>query len=203
VVGVNVSKTMMDWAGQRTLDDHLRLFSDALMEVSRSLQTAVSLVFVPHDSRGELGDHALSARIQGLMSEDLRARTMLAPAGVTAQEAKAIAGVLDIALSSRMHFAIACLGMGTPVLGLGYQDKFDGLFELFGLRDLLIDSRTITSSASVAAVLARAIEARESLRRRVEEQLPAVGQMARLNLAWLAPAATAAPDRAGPTERPS
>jgi len=45
-------------------------------------------------------------------------------------------------ITGRMHLAIAALGMGTPVICLTYQDKFDGLMEYFGSEHYLISPRS-------------------------------------------------------------
>jgi polysaccharide pyruvyl transferase WcaK-like protein len=45
---------------------------------------------------------------------------------------KAVTGHLSVMLCGRMHPAILAAGMGTPVVGLSYNQKFSGMFELLG-----------------------------------------------------------------------
>jgi polysaccharide pyruvyl transferase WcaK-like protein len=46
---------------------------------------------------------------------------------------KAVAGQLQLMVSARMHPMILAAGMGVPVVGLAYNGKFGGFFELLGL----------------------------------------------------------------------
>jgi polysaccharide pyruvyl transferase WcaK-like protein len=51
---------------------------------------------------------------------------------------KAVAGRLSVMLGSRMHPAMFAVAMGTPVVGLSYNLKFEGFFRLMGHEDKLI-----------------------------------------------------------------
>lgn len=46
---------------------------------------------------------------------------------------KAVTGHLRLLVSARMHPMILAVGMGVPVVGLAYNQKFGGLFEMLGL----------------------------------------------------------------------
>ena len=48
---------------------------------------------------------------------------------------KAITGELSVVLCGRMHPAILAAGLGTPIIGLAYNQKFSGSFDLLGLSD--------------------------------------------------------------------
>jgi polysaccharide pyruvyl transferase WcaK-like protein len=51
---------------------------------------------------------------------------------------KGVCGRLSIMLSARMHPLILAAGMGVPVVGLGYNGKFGGVFRLLGLSGRVI-----------------------------------------------------------------
>ncbi|MFX0196024.1 MAG: polysaccharide pyruvyl transferase family protein [Candidatus Hodarchaeota archaeon] len=51
---------------------------------------------------------------------------------------KAITGRLSVMLGGRMHPAVFSVGMGTPIVGLAYNQKFFGFFKLLGLQDKII-----------------------------------------------------------------
>jgi polysaccharide pyruvyl transferase WcaK-like protein len=51
---------------------------------------------------------------------------------------KAVTGRLSVMLGARMHPMIFAAGMGTPVVGLAYNPKFNGFFELIDSSDKLI-----------------------------------------------------------------
>jgi polysaccharide pyruvyl transferase WcaK-like protein len=51
----------------------------------------------------------------------------------------AIAGQLDLMLGGRMHPTILAAAAGTPVVGLSYNQKFSGFFDLLGSGDRVLD----------------------------------------------------------------
>ena len=52
---------------------------------------------------------------------------------------KAVAGRLSLMISARMHPLIFAASMGVPVVGLSYNDKFEGVCQLLGLPNQLVD----------------------------------------------------------------
>jgi polysaccharide pyruvyl transferase WcaK-like protein len=52
---------------------------------------------------------------------------------------KAVCGQLNVVLGGRMHPTILAASAGTPVVGLAYNQKFDGFFELIGAPDQVLD----------------------------------------------------------------
>ncbi|TLN28532.1 glycosyl transferase family 1, partial [bacterium] len=103
------------------------------------------------------------------------------PSSIHAAEIKAICGQLDLALSGRMHMAIACLGQGTPVACITYQGKFEGLYRHFELDGLTIDPVTATQPGRLAAFFLPVIDRREAIRRQIQSQLPKVRVLAAEN----------------------
>lgn len=51
---------------------------------------------------------------------------------------KAVCGRLTLMLAARMHPLILAAGMGVPVVGMGYNGKFEGLFDMLALPHRLI-----------------------------------------------------------------
>lgn len=56
----------------------------------------------------------------------------------SASDYKAVAGAVTLMVSARMHPLIFAASMGTPVIGLPYNGKFGGLFDLLGLPRRLV-----------------------------------------------------------------
>jgi polysaccharide pyruvyl transferase WcaK-like protein len=52
---------------------------------------------------------------------------------------KAVTGRLKLMISSRMHPLIFAASMGVPVVGLAYNDKFEGVFQLLERPNQLLD----------------------------------------------------------------
>ncbi len=130
VVGVNLHPLLS--RGDKTHSEQLvTLFAERLGQAIDG--GGVSVCLLPHDFRdGDLGDIALL----GTLAEHLgrRDQVLQVTASLAADELKAIASDLDHLFSARMHLAIAALGSGVPVAGIGYQDKLEGLLtDHFGL----------------------------------------------------------------------
>lgn len=179
--------------GQRVLgfNVHAHLFADdpgkrpaALAEIGRQVcvfmenNPTISCLLVPHDFRSG-GDWACLEPV----AEQLRHlgdRVSLIRDTLSAPELKAVCGELDAVFASRMHLAIAALGMGKPVAGFGYQGKFAGLFQHFGYpRHWLSD---VAQADRLAEVLEAFAAAWPHLTRHVSERLSAVLSLAKKNL---------------------
>lgn len=81
---------------------------------------------------------------------------------------KAVTGCLSIMISSRMHPLILAAGMGTPLVGLAYNGKFAGLFDLLGLpqRFIWIDAFASTNPGSLMQLAHEAMAAKDDIQQR-------------------------------------
>jgi polysaccharide pyruvyl transferase WcaK-like protein len=87
---------------------------------------------------------------------------------------QAVTGELSVVLGGRMHPTILAASMGTPVVGLAYNPKFRGLFELLGLPEQVHDVRTFVGEGRLDAVDA-SLEAAFAGRRPDRARLDALG----------------------------
>lgn len=148
----------------------------------------VAFLLVSHDSRKHHGDdiclEPIFAHLKGELADDIR----LTPSTLSAAEIKAISGLLDGVVTARMHLAIATLGQGVPVAAVTYQDKFQGLFQHFGIdlsyamapQDYLIDGR-------LESMILHFVDELAPLREMVESRRPAVLALAEGNFAGVIP----------------
>jgi polysaccharide pyruvyl transferase WcaK-like protein len=58
---------------------------------------------------------------------------------------KGITGQLSLMLGGRMHPTILAAAMGTRVVGIGYNQKFQGAFQLLGQSHRVVDIQTVTA----------------------------------------------------------
>jgi polysaccharide pyruvyl transferase WcaK-like protein len=81
-----------------------------------------------------------------------------------------------------MHLAIASLGSGTPTLSITYQDKFEGLYQHFGLpiEHTITPMQCLGDALSIRIGCAHA--QRHDLRKRICANLPRVMTLASRNL---------------------
>lgn len=84
---------------------------------------------------------------------------------------KGLLGQAALVIAARMHPLIFAAGMGVPFVGLSYNAKFDGLYELLGLptRSLPLDQCPETWGVTTLVAAAEAsLEARVDLRQRAD-----------------------------------
>lgn len=79
----------------------------------------------------------------------------------------------DLAVATRLHFAILALGAGVPVLPIAYEFKTTELFRQLGLSDLALHVETIEDAAAIGTLerfLAELPSRRVALFQQVEQQ---------------------------------
>ncbi|MCB1885126.1 MAG: polysaccharide pyruvyl transferase family protein [Geminicoccaceae bacterium] len=72
---------------------------------------------------------------------------------------KGVAGRLDLLVGGRMHPTILAAGMGTPVIGLAYNMKFKGFFDLIGQGERLFDVAGFARGGQEEALAERIVAA--------------------------------------------
>lgn len=145
----------------------------------------VSVLLLSHDLRPARNNNddvslamRLSQELAGLFGHEQRHRAVFPS---SADEAKRLMGQIDLLLSARMHLAIAALGMGRPVIGLGYQGKFEGLLERFGLSNWLIESESFQFDA-LRQICEQALNTLPESALRVQARLPEVADLSRFQV---------------------
>lgn len=115
-VGVNIGKQSC------ALYPEGALIAQATEVCRKLLDAGHRLVPLPHDFRGDDGDHILVAQVFDELGLDA--------AGSTPMPGEALRQALsgcDAVLSCRMHLSISAISQGIPVVAYGYQDKFEDL----------------------------------------------------------------------------
>jgi polysaccharide pyruvyl transferase WcaK-like protein len=185
VLGFNLHPMLIKNATPSQIDRMIDAAARALQKVSA--QRPVSWLLLPHDYRGALGDEAclrpLHAKL-GALSGEGRVHRVVGER--TAAELKALAGLADGVLTGRMHLAIASLGMGVPVLGFSYQDKFEGLLRHFDLsKSLLLTAEQVADADYLERSICSFIDDLDLLRANVAAHLPGVMAASERNLVSL------------------
>lgn len=106
----------------------------------------IGVVVLPHDTRGTPSDFDCARSIVEILppGRAVAASHVRGPGDV-----RWITSRLDALVSCRMHAAIAGLAEETPVMILGYQDKAEGMMELFGLDRWVVDPQVALGSPEV------------------------------------------------------
>ena len=147
----------------------------------------LALVHLPHNLHATPPSHGtddfqLAAQFEEQLPLELRGQNFCLRRTVRATEIRAICRYVDLVFSGRMHLSIAALAVGTPVLGVAYQGKFEGLFRHFGLENTLLTQEQLRDSEVAARFLVANIQRLPKLRQAIADRLPHVKELARRNL---------------------
>jgi polysaccharide pyruvyl transferase WcaK-like protein len=164
----NVLKTR---AGIQLRRDHVRFDSlldaiaNALVPLARRLDASV-LLLPSYNVAHEADDIACEMLGRKLDRIAVRLARITDPSLY-----KAVVGHASLVISSRMHPLILAAAMGTPIVGLSYNLKFDGLFELLAMRARSLPLNEFPSrwgSRELLAEAEAALETQGDLRQKAE-----------------------------------
>jgi polysaccharide pyruvyl transferase WcaK-like protein len=185
VLALNISEHALDWANGIPEERLAEICQALLRLLTRYLD--IDVLLVPHDTRGgETSDRNLLLKIRSIVIDQglSPSRFIGIAEGLGPGEIKALVGEADFCVSGRMHLAIACLGGGVPVACFPYNDKFEGLFEHFGLDDCLIPSVAANSGHELGVFLENFLLKSSLIQSRIAERLPQVVALAKSNFAF-------------------
>jgi colanic acid/amylovoran biosynthesis protein len=141
----------------------------------------LAFMLIPHDFKPKSGDismlHALEKQIRKIGFPHVRYTPINQP-----DKIKRVTSLLDLVITGRMHLAIAALGSGTPILSITYQDKFEGLYQHFGLPLEHTLSPMQCIGDAFLDKINHAFTQRHDNRERIRTSLPQVTQLATRNL---------------------
>ncbi|MDX9974728.1 MAG: polysaccharide pyruvyl transferase family protein [FCB group bacterium] len=184
VLGVNIAAHAFGIDSDEAVSRVATSFAEALNRV-RAAMPELSVVVMPHDRRDVPGygsDLRAGRDLMQRLASTFGDRAAVLPADITAAEMKAAAAQMDLVLTSRMHLAIAALGSEVPVACIPYLGKFEGLLEHFGLDGITIEPEQALDPEALSSFLLSVLPRRADLRNRIAARLPAVREMALLNL---------------------
>ncbi len=151
-------------------------------ELSKAAERCnLAFLLIPHDVKTKGGDirllQSLEQELNRYGPRMVRSILLTDPSKI-----KRIVGQLALVVTGRMHLAIASLGMGTPVLCVAYQDKFEGLFQHFDfpLEHLAQPQECVTDTFSIK--IENAIQRLGEMRDQITKALPGVIQASERNL---------------------
>lgn len=185
VLAVNVHPMLLG----KNFHSRLPLFIRTTIEGISSVmgRKKLSVLLISHDYRGQFSDDICLGKISTALNDYFPEKVFYQQEQLMAAELKAVAGAVDGIFTGRMHFAIAGLGMETPVMAVTYQDqKFHGLFAHFEMPEaLLLLADDILEGNVLNEALDGFLDSLPVLRRQIQSRLPGVTAAARLNLEGL------------------
>jgi polysaccharide pyruvyl transferase WcaK-like protein len=175
LVGLNVSGLL--YMGGYTGDNMFGLrsnYRDVVQHVVTTLldRTPATVLIVPHTFGAEM-EEAASAALLAWTTKRHPGRVVRLTTRLRASEVKWLIGRTHFFVGARMHACIGALSQGVPAVGLGYSDKFIGVFESAGIGDAVVDLRRHDADAVSREVL-RLFRCRHETAARLNADIPAV-----------------------------
>ncbi|MFZ2857597.1 oligosaccharide flippase family protein [Acidovorax sp.] len=144
----------------------------------------ISIVLIPHDFRPGCADFRVMKMVWNSLPKDAQRHVLLLEKPFTAQEIKSVCKNFELVFSARMHLAIGALSVHTPVCGMQYQGKFAGLFQHFEFgNDIFISPEDALDPQRLGEFLRRHMNNAQTLKEQVVLRLPAVQELAKMNVA--------------------
>ena len=180
ILGVNVHEQLIENNDTSSAQELLEKIAYALTAIAT--QRKIAFIFIPHVYRSARNDLEVLRDLRSCLNATLKASTLLIEEKCSAGEAKAIAGMVDLVFSGRMHLAIASLSQGVPVICLTYQDKFEGLMQHFGLRRSTIPPQLVLQGEDLSIPLLDQLNHCDELKQQICKALPRVLEQSRANV---------------------
>lgn len=116
------------------------------------------IVFLPSYNKPHEADDRVCQAVMAAMRSNAHALLRMDDPALY----KAVTGRMSLMLGGRMHPTIFAAACGTPVVGLAYNPKFHGLFQMLGLADQVVDVTDFVAQRRVEDVclLARKVMGR-------------------------------------------
>lgn len=170
-----IGVVVMDWtwargATQQGLERYMRELATLIADLKRA---GIDAVLLGGSKLPELGqdDMVVAERIATLVL----AETGNAPELVELSDPEtfqSLLSTLDLVVGTRLHSCLLAFASGVPAIGLGYQPKTRGTFELLGMDEVHHDVESFTASAvgrQVFAILASHSEWSDRVRRAAQQ----------------------------------
>ncbi|MGK2958006.1 MAG: polysaccharide pyruvyl transferase family protein [Acidimicrobiales bacterium] len=141
----------------------------------------VVCVMLPHDLRKGQSDYESLKSIAGRMHESYKSRIHLLAPPYNAWDVKALAGILDLVISGRLHLIIGALAQSVPSIGITYQGKFEGVFNYFDCPELLFDPSGLSSHGQLANFVSNILPKLDSYKTKITKALPKVLELSARN----------------------
>lgn len=182
VLGLNCHPLLLELEDRHNIDRFIDGFADAIVDFAD--RRPLAFLMIDHDSRGSSSDALCLRPVYDRLAERLGADNLFYPdERLLADEIKAVVGDLDGVVSGRMHLMIAAMGAGTPVFGIDYKDKMEGLLNHFDLpTDMLCTAADfMRAGEDPAERLTEFVDRIDTIRAQVARAKPVVRAAAKQN----------------------
>lgn len=149
--------------------------------LNRLVDMGIQPVFISHTTGpGERRDDRVAAKRVASLTK-YPDKIAVLKGDYSAEETKAVLGLMDLFVGVRMHSCIGAMSMGVPTISVAYGPKAYGIMKLAEQERWLTDIRHI-SADKLFGLIQTAWDARETTRKSLEVAMPKVFEMARENV---------------------
>lgn len=185
LIGINANSLFIEKIDNITKEDLIQAYINLINNLLNHYKN-VGFIFLPHDFRplknSRVSDFSLAEEILKNLDQNTQQICQIVPKTIKASQMKYLVSKLDFVVSSRMHLAIACLGVNTPVLTITYQGKFAGLFKHFEIDNLTLTiDDLLKNSPEVINCYYNAIDSRDMIAQKIATNLPKVRELSEKN----------------------
>lgn len=188
IIGINANRLLAQKLGKTTPLELATMFADIVEKLFHQ-RNDLAFVLIPHDYRADStfpSDNGLASLIHDKVSGNLQELCLTFPEfKLRAPDIKYICKHLDFVVTSRMHLAIACLGVCTPVLGIAYQNKFEGLYSYFEVEELVTCPENFSDASCSTEQILEKVNKLDKFSEKIAHNLPKVQLLAENNFSFL------------------
>lgn len=171
-IGLTLIPWQGRWVNQEVMDHYYQALSGFLEEYCSRNNRRV-FIFNQVTGPTSLDDDRVAAsllmrKISRHTDQIVHINEVLPPAML-----KACYGQMKLVIATRMHSGIFSLGMGVPVLYIGYLQKTRGLMEWLGLQNWVLELDQVNQS-NILAYADKALQENEERRWVIAQKLPAI-----------------------------
>ena len=160
IVGININGLMFHggYTGKNMFGLRFEYKTFVLNLIQKLMNETTSRIFlIPHtysDKGNIYSDNEAAGQVYDALKDKYKNRLYLVTGEYNQFEIKGIIGRCDFFIGSRMHACIAAISQGVPTAALAYSKKFHGVFEGVGLRQMVVDARSLDLDEAVNCVIA-------------------------------------------------
>ena len=177
--------------GGSTGTEHARAF---YLMAKEMLSQGERLLFLPHMVSRDKSqcDREICLKVLAFLEKDRQdvSGCHVVEEDLDVWQAKALIAKSKLAVVSRYHAAVAAVSTGTPVIGIGWNMKYEDLLDYYGIRSMAIDAREESAEGIAAWVAQKKKEVEQGelsvrIRERHEENVKRVESAFELLDEWI------------------
>jgi colanic acid/amylovoran biosynthesis protein len=154
VIGMTVKK--WNFPGHKNADkkflNYLNVISKTIEYIISSMDARVILFPQVICTSYDDDDRTVSHLIKSKLNDSIKERVIVLTDDYRVEELKGMIGQMDLFIGTRMHSNIFATSMNVPTLAISYQQKTDGVMEMLGLEEYVIDINTINTQELISKI---------------------------------------------------